>query len=55
VGETDRFLDYGGAVNLLLVDGHMGFEVNLEAVKRCGVEISSTLLRFGQIRRKRGT
>ncbi len=55
LGETDKFLDYGGAVSLAVVDGHMGFDVDLAALKRCGVEISSTLLRFGQIRRKRGT
>lgn len=53
IGEADRFLDYGGAVNLLLIDGHMGFEVNLEALDRTGVEISSKLLRLGQIKRRR--
>ena len=54
IGEADRFLDYGGAVNLLLVDGHMGFEVSLEALDRAGVDISSKLLRLVQIRRRRG-
>ena len=53
IGEADNFLDYGGAVNLLQVDGHMGFEVNLDALTRSGVEISSRLLRLGQIKRKR--
>jgi len=52
IGETDKFLDYGGAVNLMLVDGHIGFEVNLEALEGCGVEISSRLLHLGQIRGK---
>ena len=52
IGEDDRFLEYGGAVNLLIVDGHMSFEVSLEALDRSGVEISSKLLRFGQIRGK---
>jgi len=54
IGEGDRFLDYGGAVNLQLVDGHMAFEVNMEAIERSGVDISSKLLRLGQIRRRRG-
>jgi hypothetical protein len=50
IGETDRFLEYGGAVNLLIVDGHMSFEVSLDALNRAGVSISSTLLRYGQVK-----
>lgn len=50
VGETDGFLQEGGAVNFFLTDGHMAFEVSLGALSRAGVEISSKLLRFGQIR-----
>jgi hypothetical protein len=53
IGEDDRFLDYGGAVNLMLIDGHMGFEVNLESLTRSGIEISSKLLRLGEIRKRR--
>jgi hypothetical protein len=50
IGESDRFLEEGGAVNLLLVDGRMSFEVSLEALDRARVAISSKLLRCGQIR-----
>ncbi len=50
IGETGRFLEDGGAVNLLFVDGHMSFEVSVEALDRAGVSISSTLLRYGQIK-----
>jgi hypothetical protein len=50
IGETDRFLDYGGAINLFLIDGHIGFEVNLEVLERSGITISSSMLRLGQIR-----
>jgi hypothetical protein len=50
IGETDSFLDAGGAVNLFLADGHMAFEVSLASLNRAGIEISSKLLRFGQIR-----
>jgi hypothetical protein len=55
IGETDHFLERGGAVNLFIVDGHIGFETSLEALGRSGVVISSNLLKFGQIRdRKKG-
>ena len=50
IGESDRFLEYGGAVNLVIVDGHMSFEVSREALDRAGVSISSKLLRYGQMR-----
>jgi hypothetical protein len=49
IGESGRFLEYGGAVNLVIVDGHMSFEVSREALERAGVSISSTLLRYGQV------
>ncbi len=52
IGESDRFLDLGGAVNLFIADGHIAFEANLEALDRCGVSISSNLLKFGQIRNR---
>ena len=50
IGEDKDFLNIGGAVNLLVVDGRMTFEVSLSALERNGVNISSRLLRFGQIR-----
>ena len=50
VGESERFLELGGAVNLMLVDGRISFEVDLEALDRAGIAISSKLLRFGQVR-----
>jgi len=52
LGETDRFLDCGGAVNLMVVDGHMAFEVDLITLAQSGVVISSRLLRYGQVRRR---
>jgi YfiR/HmsC-like len=55
IGESKDFLDWGGAVNLLVVDGHMGFEVSMVALERSGVSISSRLLRFGQVRNQRKT
>ena len=50
IGEADRFLEYGGAVKLLIVDGHMSFEVSPAALDRAGVSISSKLLRYGQVK-----
>ena len=50
IGEAGRFLEYGGAVNLMIVDGHMSFEVSLEALDHAGVSVSSTLLRYGQVK-----
>jgi len=57
MGEAKGFLEAGGAVNLMLIDGRMSFEVSLDALDRSGVTISSKLLRFGRIqtRGKRGT
>jgi hypothetical protein len=53
IGQNDRFLESGGMVNLLLVDGHMSFEVSLDAVNGVGVQISSRLLRLGTVKGKR--
>lgn len=50
IGETDRFLEYGGVIYLFLIDGHIGFEVNRGALDRSGVIISSNMLRLGQMR-----
>jgi hypothetical protein len=52
IGESDRFLEYGGAVTLFIVDGHIAFETSIEALGRTGVAISSNLLKFGQIRNR---
>lgn len=50
IGESNRFLERGGAVNLFIADGHISFEASLDALERSGVSISSNLLKFGQIR-----
>jgi hypothetical protein len=34
----------------MIVDGHMSFEVSLEALDRAGLSISSKLLRYGQVK-----
>jgi len=50
VGESEHFLEYGGAIYLFLIDGHIGFEVDLQTLGRSGVSISPSMLRLGQIR-----
>jgi hypothetical protein len=54
IGETDRFLDYGGAIDLFIADGHIEFESDLAAVARSGVTISPSLMRLGQLRGAKG-
>jgi len=49
IGVADQFLDLGGAIQLLIIDGRMSFEVNRGALDSSGITISSKLLRFGQI------
>jgi hypothetical protein len=50
MGESEHFLDYGGAVNLFIVDDRIAFEASLDALDRCGIPIGANLLRLGQIR-----
>lgn len=50
IGEAREFLDWGGAIRLFVLDGHITFEFDLETLDRSGVNISSRLLRFGQSR-----
>jgi hypothetical protein len=44
VSETDRFLENGGVVNLLMVKDRVRFEINSSATDRAGLKISSKLL-----------
>lgn len=46
VGETPGFLERGGIINLVEVQGRIRFEINLEAAKRAGLTMSSRLLRL---------
>ena len=55
IGESEGFLESGGTVNLLAIDGRMSFEFSMEALQQSGVNISSRLLRFGQMRRVKGS
>ena len=47
VGESDDFLDHGGAVQLLLRDKSIGFSVNLHSAQATRLRISAHVLRLG--------
>ncbi|MBN1361186.1 MAG: YfiR family protein [Sedimentisphaerales bacterium] len=48
VADTEGFLEQGGIINLLLEDDKVGFEINLTAAKRAGIQIRSKLLRLAK-------
>jgi len=45
VGDAPDFLARGGMIQFLLVEDHVRFSVNLAAASRCGVGLSSELLK----------
>lgn len=59
IGEDDRLLNAGGAVQLFEEDGRISFEVRLPALHAANLTISSKLLRLGYTsgagRRAKGT
>jgi YfiR/HmsC-like len=46
VSETDGFLEKGGTINFKIQEGKVRFEINLGAVERGGLKMSSKLLRL---------
>jgi YfiR/HmsC-like len=49
IGETDAFARAGGMVSLVQVDDHIQLDVNVDAARAAGIEISSHLLSIAQI------
>ena len=49
IGETEQFSRQGGVISLLMNRGHVGFEINVAAGRRAGLEISSKLLKLGRV------
>jgi len=49
VGEADDFLEQGGAVRFATEDNKVRFVINLEAVRRSGLKISSRLLSLARV------
>jgi len=49
VGETERFAQSGGIMNLGLRENMVQFEVNVEVAERAGLHISSKILKLGRV------
>lgn len=49
VGDTDGFIQRGGAINFIIEDKKVRFEINPEAVSRAGLKVSSKLLALAKI------
>ncbi|MBT4496141.1 MAG: YfiR family protein [Gemmatimonadetes bacterium] len=47
IGDTDGFAKKGVAVNFILIDGKLKFEINTKALSRAGLEMHSQLLKLG--------
>ena len=54
VGDGLQFSRQGGVIAFIRDGGHIGFEINLDAAERAGLEISSKLLRLAIIWRETG-
>lgn len=48
IGDGPRFLQDGGAIRFLIEDDRVRFDVNLPAVQRAGVTLTSTVLRVAR-------
>ncbi len=53
VGDSDRFIKYGGMINLYKYKNKIRFEINNEAARVKGLKISSKLLRLARPREAR--
>jgi len=49
VGETERFADSGGTIQLILDQNHIRFAINTNAAESAGLRISSKLLALAKI------
>ena len=53
VGETEQFAKLGGIINFTIEENKVRFEINVDAVERAGLKISSRLLKLGKVIRDR--
>ena len=44
IGESENFIDLGGIINFLIIDGKVRFEIDHEAARRSNLKVSSDLL-----------
>lgn len=49
IGESDGFAEKGGMINFVIVEGKLRFEINVGAIERSGLKLSSKLLRLGKV------
>lgn len=49
IGEQDYFTDYGGMINLVMTDGKINIQVNVDASKKAGLTISARVLKLATI------
>jgi hypothetical protein len=49
VGETDQFMEQGGMINFVKKEGKIRLEINLDAARQAGLEISSKLLNVADV------
>jgi hypothetical protein len=49
IGESDGFAEKGGMINFVIVGSKLRFEINVVAIERSGLKLSSKLLRLGKI------
>jgi hypothetical protein len=54
VGDSPRFLDEGGIVQLVRVGNHLRFNINVAAARRAGLRLSSHLLGLAENLRRGG-
>lgn len=52
VSDIDRFCSDGGMLGFIRKDGAIRFEVNIGAVEKAGIKLSSNLLKLAQIRKQ---
>jgi hypothetical protein len=49
VGETERFVEVGGIINLYIESNKVRFEINVDSAERAGLKISSRLLGLAKV------
>jgi YfiR/HmsC-like len=49
VGETERFADSGGTIQLMIEQNHVRFAINTDAAESSGLRISSKLLALAKV------
>jgi len=49
VGESDRFADSGGTIELMLEENHIRFAINTDVAESSGLRISSKLLALAKV------